>query len=278
MKVTILLPVYNSEKYIKECLDSIMQQTFSDFEILIINDGSTDRTPQIIDSIKDNRIRVIHRPHGFIESLNFGLAVSKGEYIARMDADDIMMPNRIESQVRLLDEKPEIAVCSSWVQLYGDDYEGKVIRKGHGRLFAPYLSLLEGNFICHPATMIRKNFLIDHHIKYKDYIHAEDYKFWCDIALAGGQFWIITEELLKYRISADQISSKYNKEQSKTALSIKEEILLNLLNNENFPCQKEIQLIYNELEKINKKKLVSETTIINLFSILFREINALHKL
>lgn len=275
MKVTILLPVYNGEKYIKECLYSIMQQTFSDFEVLIIDDGSTDKTSSIIETVNDDRIKMVRRTHGFIDSLNYGLSEARGEYIARMDADDIMMPNRIETQVKLLDDKPEITVCSSWIKLNGKGLDGRSIRKGYEKLHAPYVSLLENNFICHPATMIRKSFLEKHHLRYKNYIHAEDYKFWCDIALAGGEFWIIPEELLEYRISDGQVSSKYNYEQTKTALRIKEEILLKLLNDEHFPCHEEIQAIYFEIEKINKKKMLTEMTIMHIFSALLREINAL---
>ena len=92
MKVTIMMVVHNGEKYIYDCMESISKQTFSDFELLIVNDGSTDRTREIILSFKDSRIKLIDNTHDYIDSLNIGLNESNGEYIARIDADDIMLP------------------------------------------------------------------------------------------------------------------------------------------------------------------------------------------
>src|SRR5580698_9685158 len=107
-KVTVLMPVYNGEKYIKEALESILQQTFIDFEFLIINDGSTDNSVSIIKSFNDNRIRLIHneKNSGLVYSLNKGIGLSNGEYIARMDCDDVSIPERLEKQVGFLNSNP----------------------------------------------------------------------------------------------------------------------------------------------------------------------------
>ena len=89
MKVSILITVYNAEKYIYDCIDSIINQTYKDFEVIIINDGSTDKTSEILSTIKDQRFVVVNRAHDYIESLNYGLEISRGAYIARMDADTL---------------------------------------------------------------------------------------------------------------------------------------------------------------------------------------------
>lgn len=277
MKVSILMCVYNSETYLKRCIQSIQNQTYRDFEAIIIDDGSTDLTSKILDDIKDSRFRIFHRQHGYITSLNYGLQIVRGEYIARMDADDIMMPNRIETQVNVLDNNPEVAVCSSWIKIFGEGLEEKNIKKASGKLDCPYIQLLDSNYICHPATMIRKNFIDKHHIQYKEYIHAEDYKLWCDIALAGGDFWIIPEVLLAYRISSGQVSSKYYHEQNKTAMKIKKEILLTILNDDKITCHEELQKIYLELEKINNMRLLSGNTIFHIISILSKEIHTYNR-
>ena len=87
MKVSILIAVYNTEEYISDCINSIINQTYKDFEVIIINDGSTDRTCEILSNIEDRRFVVVNRAHDYIESLNYGLEISRGAYIARMDAD-----------------------------------------------------------------------------------------------------------------------------------------------------------------------------------------------
>lgn len=272
MKVSILMCVYNSEKFIEECIQSIQNQTYKDYEVVIIDDGSTDMTSEILDSISDDRFKIVHREHDYIASLNYGLQIVKGEYIARMDADDIMMPNRIETQVNILESKPEVAVCSSWIKIFGEGFEERILKYASGYLDYSYIRLLDSNFICHPSTMIRKSFLEKYHIQYKKYLHAEDYKLWCDIALAGGVFWFVPEVLLAYRMSSGQVSHIYNYEQYKTALRIKEEILLTLLNDEKLKCHEELLKSYLELEKINNMCLLSENTIMRIFSVLFKEI------
>src|SRR3954451_15211482 len=114
IKVTVLIPVYNGEKYIWAAIHSLLNQTFEDFEILIINDGSTDKTPDIIRSFKDDRIVVINQQNGGIaKALNKGLIHAKGQYVARFDADDVCTAYRLAEQVKFLDENREYAVVGS---------------------------------------------------------------------------------------------------------------------------------------------------------------------
>jgi len=114
-KVTVLMPVYNGEKYLNEAIDSILGQTFKDFKFLIINDGSTDGTADILKSYKDSRIKVTNNEKniGLTKSLNKGLKMAKSEYIARMDADDISLPTRLQKQVEFMDSHPKVGVCGT---------------------------------------------------------------------------------------------------------------------------------------------------------------------
>ena len=124
-KVTVLMPVYNGEKYLKEAITSILLQTFDDFEFLIINDGSSDASVDIIQSFRDPRIRLVHNDTniGLIATLNKGLKLAHGKYVARMDQDDISLPRRLEKQTYFMDNNPDVGVCGTWIKLFmGLDY------------------------------------------------------------------------------------------------------------------------------------------------------------
>lgn len=105
-KVSVMMCVHNAEEYIKDCLDSIFCQSFGDFELVVVDDGSTDSTMEQVKLCSDNRIRIIQKEHDYIGSLNAGLDACTGEYIARMDADDLMHPDRLQVQVALMDSEP----------------------------------------------------------------------------------------------------------------------------------------------------------------------------
>ena len=111
-RVTVLLPTYQSERYLSDAVDSVLTQSFSDFELLVVDDGSTDRTLDILRGCADPRIRVVQgRRRGLADALNLGIDDARGEYVARFDADDLMVPNRLARQVEFLDENPGVAVC-----------------------------------------------------------------------------------------------------------------------------------------------------------------------
>ena len=110
-EITVLMPVRNGEKYIKNAIDSVLNQTLTDFEFLIIDDGSTDRTVKIIQDYADERIHLVKRKHQFIQNLNEGLQLASGAYIARMDADDIMHTERLRIQLKRMKKNPDITVC-----------------------------------------------------------------------------------------------------------------------------------------------------------------------
>ncbi|HDL01964.1 MAG TPA: glycosyltransferase, partial [candidate division Zixibacteria bacterium] len=160
-KVTVLMSVYNDERYLSESVDSILNQTYKDFEFLIINDGSTDRSREILESYSDPRIRLVRNDGniGLTRSLNKGLALAMGEYIARMDADDISLPERLEKQVGFLDADSSVGVLGINSLLIDED--GNVLEKlqrpvTHDSIMAEMLT--ENRFV-HSSVMLRKKLL-----------------------------------------------------------------------------------------------------------------------
>lgn len=224
-KITVLLPVYNSEGYIKQAIESILHQTLANFEFLIIDDGSTDNSMAVIKSIQDKRIKILQNEKniGLIQTLNIGLRSASGQYIARMDQDDISMPDRLLKQSKFLDSHPDVAVCGCWVKNFGSN-------QGFGKLPSDAeeiaIMLLFENAIAHPASMIRKSAI--HGISYRDeYIHAEDYDLWARLSLSW-RLYNIPEILLKYRVHKQQISQVNSFAQKDTAIKIKATLLENL--------------------------------------------------
>ncbi|OHB72554.1 MAG: hypothetical protein A2W23_03675 [Planctomycetes bacterium RBG_16_43_13] len=210
-KVTVLMPVYNGEKYLKEAVESILNQTYQDFEFLIINDGSTDKSVEIIESYDDPRIRLVHNDGNIklIASLNKGLGMAVGKYIARMDCDDISLPERLSKQVALMDSRPEIGVCGTWVKTFGD-INGDIWKypTDSDRIKC---RLLFESVLAHPSVMMRSDLFKKHNLRYSyDYPHAEDFQLWQRASLI---FPLVNmpEVLVLYRITVNSVS-RFNKD------------------------------------------------------------------
>lgn len=200
-KISVILSVYNQAKYLPQAIASILRQTFSDFEFLIINDASTDSTPQIFKRYRDQRITIFthRRRQGLASSLNYLIRHSRGEYLARMDADDIAHPKRLKIQLDYLTEHPHIAACGTSVDLI--DAAGKKIGRKHypPRITRPIL--MRYNPLIHPTVMIRKEVCT-----YDTSLNgAEDYDLWLRL---GSQYQLanINQVLLAYRVNPRGIS------------------------------------------------------------------------
>lgn len=207
--ISVLMPVYNGEKYLGQAIDSVLGQTFADFEFLIINDGSTDGTKKIIKEyvLKDKRVRYIENKKnlGLVETLNRGLVMAEGEFIARMDADDIAHPERFSKQIAFMNKSPEVAVCGTAFRTFGAREITHIYPEGHEAIKA---GLLFGSFICHPSVMMRNDFLKKHRIKYvANTFPAEDYGVWVKTVKLG-RLHNLPEVLLLYREHNNQISTE----------------------------------------------------------------------
>ena len=180
-KISVIMSVYNGEKYLREAIESILNQTFIDFEFLIVNDGSTDGSLEIIQSYQDERIRVINNEQniGLTKSLNKAIKQARGEYIARQDADDISLPNRFEEQIKYFEKHPEVALLGTSV--YKIDEQGKVV----GRVIVPAKpsgNLLKGNQFSHGSTMFKRE-VVDRLGGYNElFRYCQDYELWARIA------------------------------------------------------------------------------------------------
>ncbi len=210
-RVTVLMAVYNGERYLREAMESVLAQTFADFEFLVVDDGSTDASAQIIASYADPRVRPVRNRAnlGLVASLNRGLELARGEYVARMDADDISRPERLSHQVRFMEVHPGVGVCGSWVQFFPDRYIWKLPRSSE-EIRCRQFSIVG---VAHPSVMLRRRLFVEHGLFYSPgFPYLEDFELW-DRALKHMEFANIQEVLLDYRISPGQISTLHRAEQ-----------------------------------------------------------------
>jgi glycosyltransferase involved in cell wall biosynthesis len=178
-KVTVLMPVYNGAPCLAEAIQSILRQTFTGFEFLIINDGSTDGSVAVIQGFHDPRIRLVHNETnlGLVASLNKGLGLAQGEYIARMDADDISRPERLALQVNFMDTNPAVGVCGSWVQYFpkAENSVWKLPRRTEEIRCLQFTTV----GVAHPSIMLRRQLFANYGLLYDPrYRHIEDYELW----------------------------------------------------------------------------------------------------
>ena len=219
-KITVLMAVYNGEAYLRECMESALNQTYKDFEFLIIDDASTDATRTIIKSYKDSRIRLIENGRNLsqVTSLNIGLGYAKGEFIARIDADDAMLPNRLERQLSFLNSRTDVALAGSWAEAM--DEKGRTVAIARLPLKNEEIiaTILFGEFIMvHSSVMFRKDIILGVG-KYNEFFSfTEDLKLIIDLLTKGYKISNIPERLIKYRIHNDRISVRDHALQIKRA-------------------------------------------------------------
>lgn len=202
--ISICIPVYNASLYLRECIDSILSQSYKDFELLIMDDGSTDNSSAIVHSYNDPRIRFIKNNHNYIGSLNLLLKEAKGKYIARMDADDRMYPNRLQVQFDYMESHPKVDILGSGMQCFGENEDTcEPYRTGE----VGVLEFMECCAIYHPTVMMRKASIDAADMAYKqEYIYAEDYGFWAEALAKGLTIANIPDILLEYRVNPFQVS------------------------------------------------------------------------
>ncbi|EKP4442247.1 glycosyltransferase, partial [Vibrio alginolyticus] len=208
--VSIILPAYNAEKYIHQSLKSCLEQTYSNLEIIIINDGSTDLTLDIINSFKDERIHVISRENkGLICSLNEGIDYAKGELICRMDADDICMKDRVNEQVEIFRDSSIDVVFSGALLI--DDNGSNICKAWVGKSTKEIISRIDWyNTIYHPTVMMRKESLkIVGGYKHNKKLY-EDKDLWIRFIKNGNKFHFLNKELIKYRLSKTSVHSNFD--------------------------------------------------------------------
>lgn len=226
--VTVIMPVFNGEKYIRGAIESILNQTLPDYEFLIIDDGSSDTGMDIARSYRDERIRILlnGRNLGIEESLNLGIREARGRYIARMDVDDISLPYRLERQFAFMEAQEDVAACGAWVKHFGSVSSLSCPPADSGEIRC---GLLFGNVFSHPTIFLRRDVLLKNSYFYEAAFHAaEDYDLLVRIAMSY-RLANLPEILLLYRRHDGQVSEFDSAQQRKSAMLIRQKQLKNLL-------------------------------------------------
>ena len=203
-QVSVVMPVYNTERYVAEAVESILAQTFRDFEFLVFDDGSADRSLEILQTYtdRDDRIRVFAKPHrGYVPWLNEGIRIARGEFIARMDADDISLPQRFARQVEYLRRQPEcVAIgCDMLVIDPDGDSLNQETHYIEGEVIEAALLKGEHGVIAHPTCMMRRSVLLAIGCYREEYETIEDFDLWFRLA-EKGRLANLPEVLFKYRL------------------------------------------------------------------------------
>ncbi len=205
--LSIIMPVYNAEAYLREAVESILAQSYTDYELIIVEDGSTDSSPEIIERFNDSRIRVLYNDgnKGIVYTRNLGMANACGRYIAPFDADDIAHPEKYAKQIQFLEENPEYGLLGTWAKLI--DKNGKPLRE-KWKVNAPPeripAILLFRNYFVQSSVVIRRKAIPAKGYE-KDLDAVEDYKMWTLIA-SNWKAWNYPEYLVKYRIHEQGVS------------------------------------------------------------------------
>lgn len=214
VKISVVMSVYNDEKYVGESIKSVLNQTLKDFEFIIVNDGSTDNSWKIINKFakKDSRIKIIQNKTsiGLTKSLNKGIKISKGKYIARQDDDDISLPERLYLQYNFMESHQDIILCGTNV-IYIDE-KGSILRTRKGLISNPSklkMRLRKCNSLFHPSIMFRNK-----NIFYREkFYYSQDYDLYLQLVSQGHKLFNLPRPLLMYRFKSDSISfSKRSKQ------------------------------------------------------------------
>ncbi len=210
-QVSILMPVYNTALYLREAMDSMLSQTFTDFELIVLNDCSPDNAEEILDTYDDPRI-VRYKGEknvGLSNVLNVGIEMARGKYIARMDSDDISLPNRLQVQVDFLEAHPEIDLVSVGMQLFG---ASESVWKRERDLEKVKIEAMFHSPILHASSVWRKDSFERNGLRFRqEMVPAEDYELWTRALVKGLKLVNLPEVLYKYRLHQSQATLQKDK-------------------------------------------------------------------
>lgn len=276
INVTVLMPVYNSVVFIKDSIESILNQSYKNFEFLIIDDGSTDGTTEILKRIKDKRIKIVYNKSNLklVKSLNKGIDIASGKYIVRMDADDISLPYRLERQIEFMENNPNIGICGTWTRNFGKNSDLNIYPITDKEIKTRML------FKCsfsHPSVIMRKSLLDKYALRYsEEFLYAEDYELW----LRSSRFLNfanIPEILLKYRVGNGNVSNIFSEKQNElTRILCKKNLyelceggisdtLLDILINEKSASREQLISIHDKFESIIKNNIIYDRLILRKY-------------
>jgi glycosyltransferase involved in cell wall biosynthesis len=204
--ISVLLPVYNGQAYLKQAIDSILNQSYQDFELVIVNDGSSDGSLELINSYADKRIVLINQDNaGLPGALNRAINEAKGQYLARHDQDDVSLPTRFEKQLRLM-EAQDLDFCGCNIVMM--EGSGKLMQEINMPTTPDLITITMACTVpfAHGSVMIRKSFLDQHALRYRQGSSTEDYELWCEAYRLGAHFGNVNKVLFHYRDFSSSLS------------------------------------------------------------------------
>jgi len=243
--ISVVMSNYNTEDaYLRTAIESVLNQTYENFEFIIVDDCSTNNSLEIIKSYKDERIIVLENEKniGITKSLNRGLKIAKGEFVARMDADDICLPERFEKKVEFLSRNPEYIACGTAIEIVGGNKEGKIIHRNIPDIETFRIYLLFGNYpnIAHPTAMFNHLLLKKYNIEYDErYPLAQDYKMWVNCSKYA-PCYNLEDVLFRYRLHNAAVSTAKQQYQK----DIAKQIIMEQLQALEISCDEELLEIH----------------------------------
>ena len=269
--VSVILPVFNGEKHLSECVESVLSQTFKDFEFIIVDDASTDNTVPMLKEFakKDNRIIIVTHEVNQKQTAaaNTAIKLSRGKYLARMDADDIALPNRFEKQVTFMEENPDIGLLGSWVDIIDDN--GNILKIWHTHDSAGYLgwNLLFGTSFAHSSIMMKNS--IVKKVGFYQSPEAEDYDLWSRISRVTNVA-NLPEVLQQKRVWAGQLALKVPTETRDSVLKIMQKNMNYLLKDSHL----DLSLVRDIRKVSDKTPIIQDSQLItNIIKILLQLYN-----
>jgi glycosyltransferase involved in cell wall biosynthesis len=280
------MSTYNCDEYLYDAIESILKQDYTNFEFIIIDDCSTDRSKEILKNITDQRVKVLYNDSnvGLTKNLNKAIRISSGDYIARMDADDISAPDRFSCQINYLEENPDVAVCGT-----AFDYiiNNKIVSACNIKFNDPLkikVHLLFSSPLCHPSVMIRKSALIQSNLLYDENMkYSQDYALWVSLA-SKYNVMKIDKTLLHYRIHENNISVQKKREQVycaaesikkqfqsfNTPIELEHAVLINNVTELAAELEDNTSsLLYNIMKKLKKNNHSSKNIYLNEYIFMF---------
>ena len=269
-EISVIMPIYNQGRYVKEAIESVLMQSFVNFEFIIIDASPINDILPVVQTYKDERIKFAQGKQDIHDTINKEIGTANGKYIAFMDSDSLMHIDRLKIQYAIMQEYANIVVCGTWMDVFNrTKYANNKLHAVTGFVEKPLLKLLQGNILLRATAMLRKDFVRRNALKYEIYPHAEDYKLWIEIAKLGGGFYIESQPLLFRQPLTEEITNRYKEEQDKSIEKVTNEILEYIIaqNKDEYP---ELPIIYNGLCKLLKRNILTQSDISvfyhNLFS------------
>lgn len=271
-KVSVIMSVYNSERYVGEAVKSILEQTFTDFELIVVDDCSPDGSMNIVRSFDDARIRIIENKQnmGLAWSINRAIDVAGGEYIARMDSDDISIPTRLEKQVKYMDSHTDIICYGSWARYFGNKMPMSLRFKHKLHIFDTFRVPLKDDDIkasllfwipfVHPTVMFRRSALEQFGLRYNpEFRRSQDYELWSRLCFCGKSA-NTSEPLLHYRLSASNAGTVSHIDQLKAREIVSRRVLESLLGYTPSEEQMQLHIKIFDRQPLSKNELSSAST------------------